>query len=126
MGGTPMRLAGRISLAATMAALGAAVAPLAAQTFNGTIWFVSGKGGDSKVDTIVQMTNPGLLRMEGFGGGTARGAGAVIVDSKAQTMTVIVPEQKMYITRPFPKLSPDKDTDMNDFSVTETSRTETV
>jgi hypothetical protein len=103
----------------------ASAAPLAAQTSSGTIWFTTGKSGESKLDTIIQMTKPGMLRMEGFGGERSRGS-YLIVDSKAQTMTMVMAEQKMYMTRPFPKISPGADSGMGQLTVNETSRTETI
>jgi hypothetical protein len=108
-----------------LAVLAASAAPLAAQTSSGTIWFVSGKGEGSKQDTIVQMWKPGVLRME-MSDAQARGAGYMIVDSKAQTMTYVMTGEKMYMTRPFPKLGPNATSDMGELTVTETGRTETI
>ena len=114
-----MRFTRIIPLLATIAA---ATAPLAAQSFEGRIWFVNIKD-DGRVDTAVQISKPGYFRIDGAMGGHG---GGVIVDLKARTYTALIPEQKMYMTRPFPTPRPGADSAMGTFTLNETGRTETI
>ena len=102
-----------------------AAAPLAAQGVDGTIWFTSSRG-NGEVDTLVQYTRGSLIRLETHGAHGGEGMGAAIIDSKAQTLTIMMPSRKMYMVTPIKPPSAAMQKKVGDISFVKTGQTETV
>jgi len=110
-----------------ISALGAAAAaPVAAQSFEGTIWFASHRDENAPADTLIQTTKGSLVKLETRSGTGGDRGGYAVLDTKAHTMTVIMAREQKYMTMPIPAPSPAAQKRMGEISFTETSRTETV
>jgi hypothetical protein len=73
---------------------------LAAETFEGKVSMsiASGsKDGSQKIDFSIK---EGLTRMDIA---TPRGSSSIIMDGKNQQMTILIPQQRMYMVRPIPQ-----------------------
>jgi hypothetical protein len=93
-----MRWLSRLALAAASCAVLAEPSPAAAQTgFEGTVTFAQ-HSTDGKQSTMIQTSKGRKLRIEGLGDHGDGKGGAAILDGDAKSMTMIMPEEKKYMT----------------------------
>lgn len=110
----------RANLCLTAACLFATTAaPLAAQSFEGVIQFVSYEGRAGSADTMTQTTKGSKIRLEGMQHG-----GALIMDGDKRI--VLMPDRKAYVVMPASMMEPDVKTPRKTGDAEDTGRTETV
>jgi len=119
-----------LTAAAALLTLGGYAAPLAAQmNFEGVIEFRAGKTQKDTAAEMVQTTKGSMMRIDMISSHKGKtGQGTVIVNLKTRMMTVLIPDQSMYIVQPIPSFASDSfyASEYKSFSLDKTGRSETV
>lgn len=121
-----MRTIRNTVLAVLLGGLAGAAAPLAAQSgFEGVIEFKEfGKHGTG---TMVQTSKGSLIRIDNLHGGQGkREEPTLILDTKARTMTMLVPENHMYLVQPLAQGGSGPADPKRQLAFKDSGRTETV
>jgi len=116
-----MRILRRAALAGAVAA-GVFAAPVRAQnTFEGVIEFKF-EGKDSI--GMVQTSKGNMVRIDGLGGGAMKVS--MILDTKSNTMTMVMYDRKMYMVNPIPSLDSALNASAQKTTISKTGETQTV
>jgi hypothetical protein len=116
-----MRILGRAAVAGVVAAVGFAAPVRAQNTFEGVIEFKF-EGRDSSA--MVQTSKGNMVRIDGMGGGAMKVS--MILDTKSNTMTMVMYDRKMYMVNPIPSLDSALNASKQKISISKTGETQTV
>ncbi len=116
-----MRILRWAAIAGVVAAAGFAAPARAQNSFEGVIDFKF-EGHDSM--GMVQTSKGNMVRIDIAGG--PRGEVSMVMDTKANTMTMIMYSRKMYMVNPLPSLDSALANDKRKTTITKTGQTETV
>jgi hypothetical protein len=116
-----MRILGRAAIAGAVAVAMYAAPVRAQNSFEGVIEFKF-EGRDSV--GMVQTSKGNMVRIDGLGGGTMKVS--MILDTKSNTMTMVMYDRKMYMVNPMPSLDSALNASTQKTTISKTGETQTV